>query len=397
MNITTQPTLTDRITFLKQISIFKELDENTLLEIASELKPVSVKSDETIFHEGDSPNGLFLVEYGCVQLHSEGIEFSIVSSGNFFGEQSLILDGSHSVSASAITDTQLYRLDKLSFDQVASKEQTMLKAIVMKLTDRLKKKSMLEDELVKKAAEIKAYTQTISEQKMALEQLVEMKDQLLSIIAHDLKNPFNLILGLSEMFLDSPNMAPEKKQMFAQRINHSAKDVYNLLENLLNWGRTENGSMQYLPETLDLQEITENNICLYRNIAETKNIILRSEVEAITAFADVQMIDTVIRNLLGNAIKFTQSGYIQMTCVDHGSYIQYAVTDSGVGIPAHKIPFILDDQTNITTRGTNDEKGTGLGLKLCKRLVELNKGDISVTSAVGVGTTFLFTLPKQDQ
>jgi len=394
MDILARPKLTDRIKFLKQISIFKDVDEVILLEIASELKPVSVKSEETIFKEGDSPNGLFLVEYGCVQLHTGGIEFSIVPSGNFFGEQSLILNGAHSLSASAVTDSQLYYLDKPSFDLAVSKEQTLLRAIILRLVERLKKKSMLEDELVKKTAEIKAKTQTISEQKTALEQIIETKDQLLSIIAHDLKNPFNLILGLSEMFLDSPGMSEDKRILFAQRINHSAKDVYNLLENLLNWGKAENGTLQYYPEEIDLQEITSNNIGLYKHIADSKNIVLRSEIEEVKAYADVQMIDTVVRNLLGNAIKFTESGYIQLSCEDHGSHVQYAVTDSGVGIPAHKIPLILDEQTTYTTRGTNDEKGTGLGIKLCKHLINSNKGELSVISALGVGTTFMFTLPK---
>lgn len=384
-----------RVDFLKEISIFQDVDTSVLNEIAAVLKPVSVKSDEVIFTEGEKSDGMFLVEYGCVQLHSDGVEYSIVSSGNFFGEQSLILGDNFPVSASAITDTQLYFLDKSSFDSAVSKEQNLLKAIILRLVERLKKKSKLEDQLVAQTATMKINAQTIQNQATELKQLVETKDQLLAIIAHDLKNPFNLILGLSEMLLDTPEMDVDKRKLFTEKINHSAKDVYALLENLLSWGRTQNGENQYYPEEIDLQELTFNNVCLYKNIAESKNLKIRVEMDSVKAYADKYMIDTVIRNLLGNALKFTKSGYIQLSCDDKGQFVEFAVTDSGIGIPAHKIESVLSEEENYTTRGTNDEKGTGLGVKLCKKFVEQNRGELTVTSAVGVGTTFMFTLPKQ--
>ena len=389
-----QTNIQSRVALLRQMSIFRDVSDEVLFGIASELKQVDVKSDEVIFREGDTPDGMFIVEYGCVQLHACGVEFSIISSGNYFGEHSLIAGEHRNLSALAVTDTKLFYWDRQSFESAVSKETNLLKMIVMRLFERLKQKSLLEDELVQKTAEIKAQRQLITEQNATLQNVVEAKDQLLGIIAHDLKNPFNLILGLSEMLLNAPDLPVPKRLLFTEKLNHSAKDVYSLLENLLGWARCQNGQMTCSPETIDLRDIILNNVSLYKNVAESKNITLRVEGDSTKAFADIQMIDTVVRNLLGNAIKFTESGYVQLSCEDCGSHVRLAVIDSGVGMPSYIAERLLVDDAHYTTRGTREEKGTGIGLKLCLRFVELNAGELSVTSAVGVGTTFLFTLPK---
>lgn len=394
MIATCSPALQSRVAFLRQISIFEDLGDEVLLGIAAELKQVDFKAEEVIIHEGDDTEGLFIVAFGCVQLRASGVEFSIISSGNYFGEQSLIAGDSRNLTASAISDTTLYYWDKESFESVASKEAKMLKTIIMRLFERLKKKALLEDDLVQKTAQIKAQSQLISAQKNALQDLVESKDQLLTIIAHDLKNPFNLILGLSEMLINVPNLPEPKRLLFTEKLNHSAKDVYSLLENLLGWSRCNNGENHCQPEIINLRNLILNNICLYKNVAESKNITLFVEEDHAEAYADIQMIDTVIRNLLGNAIKFTESGSIQMSCEDCGEYSRFSITDSGVGMQSHVAQQLLCSETLYTTRGTRDEKGTGLGLKLCQRFVDANHGTISVVSAVGIGTSFHVTLPK---
>lgn len=394
MQVACQTNIQSRIALLRQMSIFRDVSEEVLFGIASELKQVDVKSDEIIFREGDIPDGMFIVEYGCVQLHSGGIEFSIISTGNYFGEHSLIACEHRNLSASAVTDTKLYYWDRISFESVVSKETNLLKMIVIRLFERLKQKAQLEDELVHKTAEIKAQRQLIAEQNAALHTVVEAKDQLLGIIAHDLKNPFNLILGLSEMLLNAPDLPVPKRQLFTEKLNHSAKDVYSLLENLLGWARCQNGQMSYYPEIIDIRDLILNNISLYKNVAESKNITLRIEGESVKAYADIQMIDTVVRNLLGNAIKFTESGFVHLSCEDGGNCVRIAVIDSGIGMPSYIAERLLTDDTHYSTCGTRNEKGTGIGLKLCKHFVVLNRGELSVTSAAGVGTTFMFTLPK---
>lgn len=394
MQVTCQTDIKSRIELLRKMQIFNTVSDEVLFGIASELRQVDVKSDEIIFREGDKPDGMFIVEYGCVQLHAGGVEFSIISSGNYFGEHSLIAGEQRSLSALAVTDTKLYYWDKESFESTVSKETNLLKEIVVRLFERLKQKSVLEDELVQKTAEIKAQRQLIAQQNATLQNIVESKDRLLGIIAHDLKNPFNLILGLSEMLLNAPDLPEPKRQLFTEKLNHSAKDVYSLLENLLGWARCQIGEMTYYPETIDLRDLILNNVALYKNIAESKKITLRVEGDSVKAFADIQMIDTVVRNLLSNAIKFTESGYVQLSCEDYGNLVRLAVIDSGVGMPSYIAERLLVDDEHYTTRGTRNEKGTGIGLKLCRRFVEQNNGELSVTSVLGVGTTFLLTLPK---
>lgn len=252
------------------------------------------------------------------------------------------------------------------------------------------------------------------------------KDKFFSIIAHDLKSPFNSILGFSSLLADEiDEMDKEETARYAGMIHNAATKAFELLENLLLWARSQRGLVDFAPEKMKLRPAVDEVIALARLQAEKKEISLESAVaDDITVFADPQMVKTIIRNLVSNAIKFTPGGgkvsvdVKRGTCdevretnevaaetldtigeslhatrdTSHLPRIEITVKDSGVGIPANRLEEIFRVDSKSSTPGTANESGSGLGLILCREFAERNGGSISVESAVGEGSTFRVVL-----
>jgi signal transduction histidine kinase len=221
------------------------------------------------------------------------------------------------------------------------------------------------------------------------------KDKLFFFFSHDLKNPFSSILSFSEILLAKfQDLADDKKLKFIQVIHDSSQRVYSLLENLLQWARTQTGNIQFNPEVFDLNEVVDTNYDLAKDILDEKEIAFtKNSPKNILIFADRNMINTVVRNLLGNAIKYTEKGAISVNITRKGNFAAVNVTDSGTGISEAKMTNIFEIEQEKSTTGTKGEKGSGLGLLICKDFVQKNGGEITVKSVQGKGTTFTFTLP----
>lgn len=223
------------------------------------------------------------------------------------------------------------------------------------------------------------------------------KDKFLTIIAHDLKNPFNSILGLTTMlYEDYGILSDDERRKFSATINDAAKVTYSLIQNMLEWSRAQTGRIENNPEYLDLSVLVTDTINLLKPIAEAKTIFLISTIPYNTVvFADQNMVLFVLRNLVSNAIKFSHKNnriIISARLIDE-KYSEICVSDYGTGISEENIKklFRIDEQYKMN--GTNGEKGTGLGLVVCKEFVELNGGRIWVESQFGKGSNFYFALP----
>ncbi len=229
-----------------------------------------------------------------------------------------------------------------------------------------------------------------------LRQLNATKDKFFSIVAHDLKNPFNAIMGFSNLLSEAyDNFDEKQRKTFIRNISEASENTYKLLQNLLEWSRTQTQSIEYKPDAIDLSKIINSNISVLKSSATNKDITITMKVPSnTTAFADENMARTVIRNLLSNAIKFTRpGGKIEITAYRTGNYIEVCVADNGIGISKEnqKKLFKIDEQ--FKSYGTSNEQGSGLGLILCKEFVEKNGGTIWVESKYGEGSKFKFTLP----
>ena len=229
-----------------------------------------------------------------------------------------------------------------------------------------------------------------------LQELNAMKDRFLSIIAHDLKNPFSVILVLSSLLMEkSQTMREDKKINVFHGIHESAKNAFDLLENLLQWARSQKHELKFNPVTLDISKMILECTALLENMAQNKNIeILHDVNESCSAVADYDMILTVIRNLISNAIKFTDpQGKITISCEDLDDSTVISVRDSGIGMQPDDIEKLFNLET-VSKIGRSKEKGSGLGLVLCKEFVEKNGGKIWVKSEFEKGSEFFFSLPK---
>jgi len=243
----------------------------------------------------------------------------------------------------------------------------------------------------------KATNHILEIQNKELSKLNATKDKFFSIIAHDLKNPFNSILGLSEILKDQVKTQdiPAIGQ-YAKQINTIALQTYQLLENLLKWAKTQQGKITYNPVPLLLNEVAAGIVGLFSEQTARKKIRLISHIRGdLIVMADEEMLNSIIRNLVSNAIKFTASeGQVQLNAVVNKSFVEISVTDTGTGISKESLDKLFKVDTNISTPGTENEKGTGLGLLLCREFVEKHGGKIWIVSELGKGSTFRFSIPK---
>jgi len=238
--------------------------------------------------------------------------------------------------------------------------------------------------------------ESIRKSEKQLRELNISKDKFISILAHDLKSPIASLNSLSELLLNpSIELASKDLDEMHLMMNKTSQHALELLENLLMWSRSQSGGIVFKPRMINIQEVTDTTLNYLSTIAQQKEIECYSTIKAnIEVFADPDMLATVIRNLISNALKFTSKGGRVVIGMELGArFAKIKVKDTGVGIPAHKINDLFTIETNFSTYGTMNEKGTGLGLLLCKEFVERNGGTISVSSVVNIGTEFLFTVP----
>lgn len=239
--------------------------------------------------------------------------------------------------------------------------------------------------------------QKLEESEKQLLQLNSDKDIFLSILGHDLRSPFNTLLGFSKLLLKNIRIYDiDKIEYFAKTINKSARTANNLLEDILIWARAQQGSIPFKPLGLNLADIYNDVHETLKPIADAKNIVINCLAEDhLNVFADADMLKTLLRNLVLNAIKFTNyGGAININAAVNFGVVTISVSDNGVGIPPKNRAKLFDISEVLTTTGTAKETGTGLGLLLCNEFVEKHGGKIWVESEVGKGSDFKFTLPS---
>ena len=236
----------------------------------------------------------------------------------------------------------------------------------------------------------------ISKSEADLKESNAAKDMFFTIISHDLKGPFNSLLGFSDILVkEAEEYDRDEIVAFSKTINTSARHLLDLVENLLLWAGSQSGKIKNNPEKVNLKELCVNNISVLKNSAEKKNIVLFQKIpENYSVYVDRNMASTVIRNLISNAIKFTNSGgTVGITSVEKDNMIEISVTDTGLGISKENQEKLFRIDTHYSTKGTYDENGTGLGLITCKEFIEKSGGKIWIESEQGKGSTFKFTLP----
>ncbi len=246
--------------------------------------------------------------------------------------------------------------------------------------------------------QITANNKKIESDNQKLAQLNAKKDRFFSIIAHDLKGPISGVMSLGEILQKKHDeMTEEKRNELFQLLVNSIKDTSNLLENLLLWSRSESKNIEVNPESLNIESLVDNSLNLLKQIIENKQISIEKNVDNdIHAWADENMISTVIRNILSNATKYVEeTGEIYISCKkdESNNEVSLSIADNGIGMEKDVLDQLFDIDSNHSTRGTHNEPGTGLGLKICKEFIVMNGGTIEVQSKLNEGSTFTISLP----
>ena len=230
-----------------------------------------------------------------------------------------------------------------------------------------------------------------------LEKENKNKNKFISILAHDLKSPFAGMLGYSELLSeDFQYLSREDIHTYVLEMNSSLKNVYNLIENLLEWTKLHSENISFAPENVNLFEIISESAISLKNIYKDIDIQFSLDIpENAIVLGDEKMLNLVFNNLISNSYKFTEKGgSIVLTVTEKGDFYDISISDTGIGIPPENIKKLFKIEENFSTPGTSNEKGSGLGLILCKEFLKLHKSNLEVNSETGIGTTFNFTLKK---
>lgn len=238
----------------------------------------------------------------------------------------------------------------------------------------------------------------LSEAKQELEIINENKDRFFSIIAHDLRSPFNTLLGVSEIISGNmDDMSMREIKEISSVIYSSTQNLFKLIENLLSWSRLQMGAFIVEPIQLEINNVAKSVLEILEITAKDKEITIINNLDELKVFADEECVKTVLRNLISNAIKFTKRyGKVELSSKSNKKFVEITIGDSGVGMKPEILEEIFSINKKTSTTGTENESGTGLGLILCKDLVEKNNGKIWAISEYGKGSKFIFTLQKKE-
>lgn len=275
-----------------------------------------------------------------------------------------------------------YRIQLLRKEKAAAEERE--RAVLQRSKDDLE-------------AMVRERTRELAVQHEELRRLNDEKDRLFSIVAHDLRNPISGVIGLSDILRSKIHeMSREEVDEYLRDLQESAEGFHKLLENLLSWAMLQLGGVRFSPQTVDLPELVQRCVDLFAQTAEDKKVHIETTGIAVTSLvADPQMLETIVRNLLGNAIKYSrEGGSVSLTSRRNGESVEIAIADQGVGMNEQKVAGLFNLGARNSTPGTHGEPGTGLGLHLCRELTELHGGKLTVESKPDEGTTFRLSLPQ---
>ena len=247
-------------------------------------------------------------------------------------------------------------------------------------------------------SERKATEKNQQENETRLRELNATKDKFFSIIAHDLKSPFNSIIGFSNLLIEQVREQDyDGIESYAEIIQRSSNRAMNLLKNLLDWSRVQTGRMEFNPEYLEIVHLINDEILMFSDLAKHKSITISGKLPRnAPVFADRQMVSTIIRNLLSNALRFTKpGGMITISLTDHPEYVEISVADTGIGMKHQLLEKLFRIDESFSTPDTGNERGTGLGLILCHEFIIQHEGTIRAESTQNKGSVFHFSLPKK--
>jgi len=388
-----------RVSFLKTVSIFTETPDEILLPIARNLVDMEVCEGEHVVLKGELGDAMYIIVDGRVKVHDDEYIFSVLKTGDVFGKYYLIDKKRRSATVTALSHTFLFRFSQELFYEVTRNENTIIRGVLRALVGRLRDMNVAEEQLAAQNHEIIRQKEELEKQKKELIGLNATKDKFFSIIAHDLRSPITTLISLAELLKTDISLLTDKEiHDILAGLHTLSRDYLKLLDNLLQWARIQTGSMTPDPVSFDLVPVIIEQVAFYQVTAAEKMVKLVSALSgSLFVQADLNMTRAILRNLISNALKYTaMDGTVTVNAMESGKNAEISVQDSGVGMTPEVVAKLFRLDKTHSTPGTANERGTGLGLILCREFVEKNRGTIRAESERGVGSTFTFTLPLSE-
>ncbi len=411
-NVVTEDRLR-RMRVLAAAPVFGALPEGSLCEVVAGLREEAYEPGAVIFAEGDEGRDLYLLQAGTVYVTVRGGDpdsppVRVLEAPDWFGELSLLTHRPRSATVAAVTPVTVWRLPGEVFDRLLERHHELARTVIMMLCARVweKDREFLDQSAL--ALSHARLARELEEKKRQLEEVSRHKSAFLASMSHELRTPLNAIIGFAEVLLDENlDPSPEERREFLEHVLNSGRHLLGLINEVLDLSKIEAGRMELRRSQVDLGALMEDVAASVGPLTARKDLKLtRGVTPGLPAVsADQAKIRQVLLNLVSNAVKFTPSGgtiLMRAECAqvsqgsrgagEQGRWIEVSVADSGIGIPAEEQERIFLEFQRVPG-AEGKEQGTGLGLALARRFVELHGGAIRVESSLGHGSTFTFTLP----
>lgn len=394
------------ISLLRQVDLFKDFGEETLNALATNMQEVHYRKNELLFSQGSPGNSMYIIVEGSVKIHNNEHTFATLNSHQYFGEYTLIDESPRSTSATTLRSSTFLILSRDKFTQIVAPRAELWRKMMVVLLGRLREFNAREIAMTQRSIEIQHEQEklidekkSLEKQKVELEQKNASKDKFFTIISHDLKNPFSAIINITDLMLSGIYQSnPQKDHEYIKQINFYSHKIFGLLENLLQWARSQTGQIKINFKIVNLSNIVNSILDQQAGVIKEKNISIDHDIDTyLDAYADLDMLTFVIRNIISNALKFSpENATITVKAREiEDDMLEVSISDQGIGMDAEQLSKVFRIDTRTLTHGENSElEGTGLGLILCKEFIEKNNGKIWAESTKGEGSTFLFTIPK---
>ncbi len=401
----------DRLEILKNVDVFKEIDEDVLQKIVNSLDIIYLKRQQNIFKKGEHGDAMYIIAEGEVRIHDGNHVLSKLEQYNVFGEYSLIDDETRSASVTAEKPSILFRLKRKDFEHLISQQFGLTKGILKVLIQRMRYMNVLEEKLAKSYLKIRKQNQEISlqnesinNQKLKLEEqnfdllnINEEKNHLISVVVHGLKNPLTSSLCMVDLLSSSGNSLQEEQKEYIEIIKSSLGRMNKMINEILDVNVIDSKVLQLKFDRINVGEIAGSIISNNKLTLEQRKVDFKEDISEVYANLNDVYISQIIDNLLSNAIKFTAVGEsISVTVKEVDNKARIIIRDSGIGISADKIDVIFDMYNIKKDHLTQDELAPGLGLAIVKKYVLAMNGKVWCDSKEGEGAAFFVEFDVAD-
>jgi len=366
-----------KINILRKTHIFATAEPKLLKQIAGKLKEILLKKDETLFYKGEKGHAMYIIESGSVKVHDGNYVFDTLKKGDVFGEYSMIDTEVRSATITGIEETTLHSLNTESFYELISKDQEVLQGILKLMTARLRNLDVIQEELAQKNRKIQIQKEEISQKNIELISLNDEKNHLISIVAHDIRNPLSSASTFANLMKSDFHLLNEEHQEYITYLLRSLDRMTDLVTRILDVKAIESKYMNVKPMKFSINNEINDLLSQFEERATNKEIEIKIELDEIDAVLDQVLFRQITENLITNAIKFSPpSKSIWIRLINGNNNFTVEVEDEGPGFTEEDKEKLFGKFQQLSAKPTGGESSTGLGLSIVKKFTETMNGRV---------------------